>query len=182
MFIREKRNPSGSISIQIIKKRRGKYQVVETIGCAKNEIEKELLLHKAKKRLQVIEPSLFDIHEKKDEREEILGKRVETINIENDLIVSIGGELIFGKIIKDMGCKEYFKRGRIKKSEQRFEYLKDLIISRILYPGSKLYFIDYQRVLRKRDISVYSVYRLLDKLFSSQLKEEIERCIFHHTL
>ncbi|WOE68848.1 IS1634 family transposase [Hydrogenimonas thermophila] len=182
MFIREKRNPSGSVSIQIIEKKKSKYKVVETIGCASDKIEKELLLNKAKKRLQELQPTLFDSLKNRDEREEILGKRVDNINIENDLIVSIGGELIFGKIIKDIGCKEYFKKVKIKKSDKRFEYFKDLIVSRILYSGSKLYFIDYQNIFRKKDISVYSVYRLLDKIFSTQLKEEIEKCIFNHTL
>ncbi|WOE71185.1 IS1634 family transposase [Hydrogenimonas thermophila] len=42
--------------------------------------------------------------------------------------------------------------------------------------------MDYQNIFRKKDISVYSVYRLLDKIFSTQLKEEIEKCIFNHTL
>lgn len=182
MFIREKRNSSGSVSIQIIEKRKSKYKVVETIGCANDKIEKELLLNKAKKRLQELQPTLFDSLKNRDEREEILGKRVDNINIENDLIVSIGGELIFGKIIKDIDCKEYFKKVKIKKSDKRFEYFKDLIVSRILYSGSKLYFIDYQKIFRKKDISVYSVYRLLDKIFSTKLKEEIEKCIFNHTL
>lgn len=182
MYIREKKNRSGSVSIQIIEKRKSKYKVVETIGCARDEIEKELLLNKARKRLKKLQPTLFDFLEDKDEREEILGKRVDNINIENDLVVSIGGELIFGKIIKDIGCEEYFKKVRIRNSNKRFEYFKDLIISRILYSGSKLYFIDYQRMFRKKEISVYSVYRLLDKIYSTKLKEEIEKCIFNHTL
>ena len=33
MFIRKRKNPSGSISIQIIDKSNGKYKVVETIAC-----------------------------------------------------------------------------------------------------------------------------------------------------
>ena len=35
MFIRQRKNPSGSISIQIIDKSNSKYKVVETIACAK---------------------------------------------------------------------------------------------------------------------------------------------------
>ncbi|MFW6364763.1 MAG: hypothetical protein ACOCZ4_02025 [Bacteroidota bacterium] len=34
MFVRTKKNKSGSTSIQIISKARGKYKVVKTIGCA----------------------------------------------------------------------------------------------------------------------------------------------------
>ena len=60
MYIRKKKNKSESVSIQIIEKRNRKYKVVETIGCARNEIEKELLLNKAKKRLKELQPTLFD--------------------------------------------------------------------------------------------------------------------------
>jgi len=34
MYVREKPNKSGSISIQIINKERGRYKVVKTVGCA----------------------------------------------------------------------------------------------------------------------------------------------------
>ena len=39
MFIRKRKNPSGSISIQIIDKSNGKYKVVETIACVKDKKE-----------------------------------------------------------------------------------------------------------------------------------------------
>jgi transposase len=184
LHIRKKKNPSGSISVQIIDRRNRGYKVVETIGCAKNDIELELLISKAKEKLKSLQPTLFDLYEEeKDEKEEILGKKVEFIDIDNDIIFSIGGELIFGKIIKDLRCKDYFKKVKIRKIEKRFEYFKDLVISRILYQGSKLYFIDYRKIFRrKNDISVYSVYRLLDKLYSTKLKDELEKCVFNHTL
>jgi len=183
LHIRKKKNPSGSVSVQIIDRKNRGYKVVETIGCAKNNIELELLISKAKDRLKELQPTLFEVYEEKDEKEEILGKKVEFIDIDNDIIFSIGGELIFGKIIKDMKCKDYFKKVKIRKLEKRFEYFKDLVISRILYQGSKLYFIDYRKIFRrKNDISVYSVYRLLDKLYFTKLKNELEKCVFKHTL
>ncbi len=185
MFIREKKNKSGSVSVQIISKKRGKYRVIETIGCAKDDITKSLLLQRAQKRLKELEPTLFDFdieENSKDEKADILGKRVNFLDIDNDRVISIGGELIFGKIIKDFKCKEYFKRVHIKKFQKRFEYFKDLVISRILYPGSKLNFINYQHLFKQKDISVYSLYRLLDILYSKKLREELQKCIFHHTM
>ena len=50
LHIRKKRNPSGSVSVQIIDRKNRGYKVVETIGCAKNNIELELLVSKAKER------------------------------------------------------------------------------------------------------------------------------------
>ncbi len=49
MFIRQRKNPSGSISIQIIDKSSGKYKVVETIACVKGDIELQFYLQSAKK-------------------------------------------------------------------------------------------------------------------------------------
>jgi len=182
MFIREKKNKSGTISIQIISKKNGKYKVIETIGCAKDEINKELLVSIAKKRLKELEPTLFDTINTADEKEEILGKKIENLNIDNDLIVSIGGELIFGKILKDIECEKYFQKIKIKNSKKRFEYFKDLVISRILYPGSKLYLIDYLQIFKNKKISVYSIYRLLDKIYSTKLKDYLQECVFNHTM
>ena len=43
MFVRKKKNRSGSVSIQIISKRDGKYKVRETIDCSKDKYETERL-------------------------------------------------------------------------------------------------------------------------------------------
>ena len=49
MFVRKKKNSSGSVSVQIISKNNNKYKVVETIGCVKNEDEAEQFLTFSKK-------------------------------------------------------------------------------------------------------------------------------------
>lgn len=61
MFIRQRKNPSGSISIQIIDKSSGKYKVVETIACVKDEIELDFYLAKAENRIKQLNPNLFDV-------------------------------------------------------------------------------------------------------------------------
>ena len=46
MFIRQKKNKSGSTSVQIISKSSGKYQVVKTIGSSfDNSVIEELKIH-----------------------------------------------------------------------------------------------------------------------------------------
>jgi hypothetical protein len=62
MFVRKKKNSSSSFSIQIISKKSGKYKVIETIGCSKNEFEIEQLLQEAQARLLELEPNLFDFY------------------------------------------------------------------------------------------------------------------------
>ena len=46
MFVREKKNKSGSISVQIIDKEKG-YKLIETVGCSKDKEEIEKLKKKA---------------------------------------------------------------------------------------------------------------------------------------
>jgi len=47
MFVRKKKNNSGSTSIQIIQKQKGKYKVIRTVGSAIDEDEIELLYQQA---------------------------------------------------------------------------------------------------------------------------------------
>jgi len=89
MFVRKKKNKSGSVSIQIISKSNGKYKVVETIGCSKNEIEIEQLVKKANERVTELKPNLFDFIEYQDKKQKLTNKDMRVI----------GDELIFGKIL-----------------------------------------------------------------------------------
>jgi hypothetical protein len=57
MFIRRKKNSSGSISIQIIQKIDGKNKVLKTIGSSKEFLEIEYLLQKARKELNELQKS-----------------------------------------------------------------------------------------------------------------------------
>ena len=95
MFIRKKKNSSGSISVQIISKKSGKYRVVETIGCSKSDYELKQLLQKANQRLLELEPNLFDFIEYQDNKQKLTNKDIRVI----------GDELIFGKLFKDIGCE-----------------------------------------------------------------------------
>ena len=95
MFVRKKKNSSGSTSIQIIKKVNGKSRVVETIGCSSDENEIEKLFLNGEKRLKELEPNLFDVVEKEDEK-------LQFISICNDQIIPIGDELYFGKLFDNI--------------------------------------------------------------------------------
>jgi hypothetical protein len=61
MFIRQKKNKSGSVSVQIISKHAGKYKVEKTIGSSSSTEGIDILLHQARHELSklVAQPSLF---------------------------------------------------------------------------------------------------------------------------
>jgi hypothetical protein len=166
MFVRQKKNQSGSVSVQIISKNNGKYKVIETIGCSKNDNDIKQLLLQANERLLELEPTLFDFAEYQEKKQRLTNKDMRVI----------GDELIFGKLFKEIGC-----------SNVSFENIKDvelfkaLVISRLLYPGSKLYLIDYYQIYKKQKIDKNKIYRFMDTIYKDDLKSQIEKCIFKHT-
>ena len=165
MFVRKKKNRSGTQSIQIISKSKGKYKVIKTIGCAKTNREEELMVLLANTELERLKgnQSLFVEHD---------DLVVDTFvnSIANDHLQIIGSELILGKIYDKIGfpkagCPDYFK---------------SLVLCRLVYPGSKLKTVEYFRWHLNIDISVYTIYRFLDEL-NSKLKPEIEQISFEYT-
>ena len=166
MFVRKKKNKSGSVSVQIISKNSGKYKVIETIGCSKNDYVIEQLIKDAHERLLELEPNLFDFVEYTAKKQKLTNKDMRVI----------GDELIFGKLFKDIGCLNIsFKRKKKK------DIFKALVVSRLLYPGSKLYMIDYYHIYKKQKIDKNKIYRFMDTIYKDDLKSQIEQCIFDHT-
>ena len=81
MFIRKRKNPSGSISIQIIDKSNGKYKVVETIACVKDKKELEFYIAKAESRLKQLNPNLFDAVEFNEKKHRFIGIKNKEISV-----------------------------------------------------------------------------------------------------
>ena len=165
MFIRKKKNSSGSISVQILIKVGRRNKLLKTVGCGKTKREEELLLLLAKTEMARIQSSqpLFEEHD-----DLVVDTFVDSIA--NSHLKIVGTELILGKIYQkigypDGGCPNYFK---------------SLVLCRLVYPGSKLKTIDYFKQHLNTDVSVYTVYRFLDEL-NSELKPEIEQITFEAT-
>lgn len=167
MFVRQRKNPSGSISIQIIDKSNGKYKVVETIGCAKDSKELEFYIAKGENRIKQLEPNLFDAIS-------FQSKKHRFLNIPNKDISIVGPDIIFGHIMDYIGCNKALKDLKEK------ELFTQLVISRIIEPGSKLNLIDYLYIYKHTNIDKNDIYRFLDTL-NYELKDKIEQCIFDYT-
>ena len=93
MFVRKKKNKSGTLSIQIISKTKGRYTVIKTIGCAKTKREEDLMVLLANTEIDRIQgnQSLFVEHD-----DLVVDNFVDSIA--NDHLQIIGSELILGKI------------------------------------------------------------------------------------
>lgn len=175
MFVRKKKNISGSISVQIIQKISGKSKLIETIGCSKDIKEVEKLYKQAQDRVLELEPNLFSTSKKHDTNNFLKG-------VSNSQIKSIGDELIFGKLFDELKCHQVFESiNDIRKKDEKIFLFKSLILSRILYQGSKLYLIDYLSYFKQKIIDKEVIYRFLDTIYKDELKLEIERCVFNYT-
>lgn len=161
MFVRKKKNKSGSISIQIIQKTNGINKVVKTIGSSKDEQEIDRLFRQA----QELIPRMFNQITIFDSPINI--PRADELN--NDDIRVVGPELIFGKVF------DYIGFNRIP--DQLF---RDLVISRITHPGSKLKLAEYLQENNRKDVSADNIYYFMDKL-NNKYKSKVEDISFNYT-
>ena len=166
MFVRKNRNRSGSVSIQIISKNKGKYRVVKTIGTAKGLDDIERLVKKARNEIRNLDPQekLFSTE---GSEEIILDNFLDSLS--NNQIHTIGPELIFGTLFDRLGFNV------IKE-----ELFRHLVITRLAYPVSKLKTVDYLYRYRGIHLTEDSIYRFLDTL-NSDYKDITEKITYEYT-
>ncbi|SKC01182.1 hypothetical protein SAMN05660903_03780, partial [Salegentibacter salinarum] len=165
MFVRKKPNKSGLISIQIIDKSSGKYVVLETVGSSDDPQEIEHLVKKGKQRIVKLAGQVsmsFD----RDKELEFVDAFMNSL----DTFYLVGPELLLGKLFDEIGFNTIEE-----------ELFRHLVITRLIYPVSKLRTVDYLFKYKGVEISVYSVYRYLDKLHKEQM-EQIKEISLKHTL
>ncbi|MCX6743146.1 MAG: IS1634 family transposase [Candidatus Parcubacteria bacterium] len=165
MFIRQKKNKSGSVSVQIISKHSGKYKLHRTIGSASSPEGIEILMHQASHELSRIQgqSSLFP-----SQTDANIEGFLNTLS--NSQIQVIGPELVFGKIYDAIGFNAV-----------GVDLFRHLVIARLAFPLSKLKTIDYLYRFQGVQLNINSIYRFLDKL-NRELKEQVQQIAYRHTL
>ena len=140
--VRKKKNSSGSTSIHIVDRTNRGYKVVESLGSSKDEREIESLYNRALERIDELENNLLHISKNNSQKEQLLDILSQ---ITTDNFVPIGDELIFGKLFDDIGCNKIFENtnSSLRKIDEKIFLFRSLVISRLLYPGSKLELIHY---------------------------------------
>ncbi|HVX49271.1 MAG TPA: IS1634 family transposase [Chitinophagaceae bacterium] len=165
MFIRKKKNKSGVVSIQIIDKSSGAYRVVMTIGSSADSEEITHLYQKALNEIPRLtgQQSLnFDI-EKEDALVNMFFNGIEDLKL-------VGPELVLGKLFNEIGFNAI-----------EDELFRHLVITRLVYPVSKLKTLDYLYKYKNVFIEKDKVYRYLDKL-SNKYKKQLQQISYNHTL
>lgn len=165
MFIRQKLNKSGIVSIQIIDKSTGKYKVIKTVSRSSDPIQIQSILDQAKVLMGkfIGQRSInFEISKEK-ELIDLFFNSIDGVHL-------VGPEMILGKLFDEIGF------GKIKD-----ELFRHLVITRLCYPVSKLKTTDYLFKFKGIAIDVERIYRYLDKLHSKQ-KDLVQQISYAHTL
>lgn len=162
MFVRKKPNKSGVISVQVISKINGKSKLIKTIGSSREPQEIEALVKEGHHYI-----SKFGGQKTLDFSDEpSLYKSVfESISSHTE----VGTQLLLGKIFDDIGFNvvedDLFRR---------------LVLSRLVYPASKMKTSDFLDRYRGVNYSVQQIYRYMDK-FHSERKEFVQQISYQHT-
>lgn len=151
------------ISVQVIEKRNGKSVLIKTIGSSSDHQTVEKLYEQGK--LFIAQYGGQQVLCFEDER-----SLVEKYFSSLQSFRLIGPELLLGKIFDDIGFNQI-----------QDTLFRDLVITRIIFPVSKLKTIDYLFKYKNEIIDVERIYRYLDKLYKKQ-KEQIQEISFKHTL
>lgn len=166
MFVRRKKNKSGTISVQIIDKSDG-YRVVKTVGSAREEQETIRFVQKAERIIGTAGGKQDELFDLKSGEAKVVESFVKSLS--NSQVQTVGPEIIFGNIFDRIGF------GEIQE-----ELFRHLVIARLAYPVSKLKTIDYLRRYRGVDVEVDAIYRFLDRL-KGRYKDTVEKLAFEHS-
>ena len=151
MFVRRKPNKTGTISVQVITKRRGRYAVLQSFGVGHTEIELVRMEEKARQFIREQKGLTNELFENEDEL------KLESFisSLTNNQLQVIGPELIFGCLYDKIGY------GSINS-----EMFRHLVITHLFHPGSKLKAIDYLYRYQGISHSPDKIYRFLDTLYT----------------
>ena len=127
MFVRQKKNKSGVISVQVVSKATGVYKVAKTIGSSADELKIKRLVADGKFWIQNQRGLQTLDFEQKDHLFDEFLSSIQQIKVS-------GTALILGKIFDDIGFNSI-----------KDELFKKLVLARICYPVSKLKTVDYLR-------------------------------------
>ena len=162
MFVRKKINKSGVISVQVITKINGKSKLVKTLGNSQAEKEIEDLVKEGHQYIATYGGQrTFDFSDESS----LLRSVFQSISSHTE----IGTQLLLGSIFDDIGFNAI--------DDNLF---RQLVLSRLIYPVSKLKTSDYLDKYHDLDYPVQQIYRYMDK-FHSKRKELVQQISYQHT-
>lgn len=164
MYIRKKKNRSGTTSVVVFDKRNG-YRELHTVGVSSDPVEIERLCLKGKEWIdRHIGQHSLDFEEKVLHEDAVLSF-LESIS---DVLIN-GTELILNRAFKAIGFDAI-----------KDDVLRALVISRLAFPASGSATTEYLKAYFDEDLSLRRIYLYLDRLHSSE-KRRVEAISTEHT-
>ena len=173
MFVKKIKNRSGTTSVIVASKVRGRYHKFHTVGIAKEESEIENLRRQG---LEWIRRHSLEMHPELDlygEQRRACAQEIEMTervisNIDNILIN--GAELILNRVFDRIGFN------RIED-----DVFRKLVQSRLSFPASKAATVEYLKNYYDEDLDLSKIYRYLDKL-NDRHRHLVQDISVHHTM
>ncbi|MBQ0019766.1 MAG: hypothetical protein KBT39_04500 [Bacteroidales bacterium] len=168
MFVRKKKNRTGSISVVVIDKSAGGYKEVKNFGVVSSEDEADVLCARAREWIstyggqQVLDFGKTDVQEREQEETARAFANI-------DAVLMNAPQLILNPIYDSIGFN------RIPD-----EVLRHLVIARICQPQSKMATVDYLRSHFEEDYTLDKIYYYMDKLYNAQ-QELVQEISVEHT-
>lgn len=163
MFVRQKPNKSGLISVQVIDKSQGRFRVIKTIGSSDDAKTIQEFVARGKRFIKdQTGVQEFDF----EDYTKIYFKVLSTVQTHK----LAGVDYVLGKLFDDIGF------GQIQDP-----LFRDLVLYRLVYPKSKLKTTQYLFRYEQKAYSEDEIYRYMDKLQSTQ-KELVQQISYQHTL
>ena len=166
MFVRKRKNKTGSISVVVVNKSHGKFVELKNFGTVKTEVEADGLVVEAKRWIETYGGQrLLDFDDKRrrerEETERVVGNM--------DALLINGTQLLLGRLYDEIGFNAV-----------KDEVLRHLVIARLSQPRSKLATVDYLKSYYDEDVNLDRIYNYMDRLYNTQ-QELVQSISVEHT-
>jgi transposase len=165
VFVRKKRNQSGSFSVQVVDKANG-YRVVKSVGVAREPEEIARLVEMGKAFI-ARRSGQYSLFPQEEHDNAVVLDFIQTLR--NASVRTVGPELVFGRLFDEIGFNQI--------PEQLF---RDIVVARLVYPTSKLKTVDYLYRYQGKRVSPDSIYLFLDRL-NERYSQQAREIAFRHS-
>ena len=167
VFVRKKKNRSGTTTIVVVSKRHGRFEEVKNFGTAKADVDVAKLYSDAQRWLST------NGGQQSIDFENLKGREIEDTerffgNI--DSVLLNGTQLLLGQVYDSIGFNRVDD-----------EVLRHLVIARVSQPMSKLATVEYLKSYYDEDVNLNRIYRYMDRLYKSQ-QELVQQISVEHTM
>ena len=147
MFVEKKLNKSGSTSVRIMQKVRGKRKCVKVMGCSSDTEEIGLLIKRGNRWIEEHQTGvpLFEFDDEAAAYDRVLaGLRQSQLRL-------VGPELVYGTLFDRIGYD------KVKTSDKAL--FRALVVTRLYHHGSKLRTAEYMERFMHKSYSLDAIYR-----------------------